>query len=219
MPRRTLHALKLPGLLLVTLPCLACAVRPAVPRHFELRSVEQRAVAALALGEFDSARPDLLWLASRCEAHENRLRALLLLAAADLDPMNGAGSARAAAMAAAAYIRSADAAEDRLPVAHALFRLAADRGALEPRGERDPTAALVELSVSCGGAGSPRSLPSVPGARVPDRVSTLESALSSRSDSLGIVTARVRALEAELARIQAILRDEVTPLSLIEDPR
>jgi hypothetical protein len=214
-----LRSLKLHGLLLVTLPCLACAVSPAVPRHFELRSVEQRAVAALALGEFDTARPDLLWLASRCEARESRLRALLLLAAADLDPTNAGGSARAAAMAAAAYIRSADVAEDRLPVAHALFRLAADRGALDPRGGRDPGAALVELSVSCAGAESPRSLPSVPGASVPERVSTLEATLSMRSDSLGVVTARVRALEAELERIQAILRDEVTPFSLIEEPR
>ena len=214
-----LRALRLPALLMAALPCVGCAVRPAVLPSFELRSIEQRAVAALAEGAYDHARADLLWLASRCDAGEHRMRALLLLAAVDLDPMNPVGSARAAAVASGAYIRSAEASPDRLPVARALFRLAADRGALDPRSEGDASVALMELAVACPGTPFPRDLPSVPPTSAPQRMSTLAAAISSQSDSLTAATARVRELEAELQRIRSILRDDLTPLSIMKAPQ
>lgn len=209
-------------LLVATVSCAACAPIPGpagespAPREApaDVGTREQRALAALAEEDFGGARRDLLWIASRCEAGEPRMRALLLLAAADLDPTNPAGSPRAAAVAAAAYLLSDDASPDRLPVARALFRLAADRGALDPGVKGDPAAALVELAVACAGdVGDPsRGLPSVPSTSLAERIGALEAALSIRSDSLSVVTHRVGALEAELRRIATILRDDALPM-------
>ena len=196
-------------------PTTAHATTATRPATVDLPTREERALAALTREDFAAARSDLLWIASRCDAGEIRTRALLLLAAGDLDPTNPAGSARAAAVAAAAYLLSDEASPDRLPVARALFRLAADRGALEPGAGADPAAALTQLAVSCASdLGDPsRSLPSVPSTSLAERIDTLESDLSSRSDSLAVVTDRVTALEAELQRIATILRDDAMPLA------
>lgn len=209
-------------LLVAALSCAACATIPGpAPGSLatrgspaDLGTREHRALTALAQEDFAAARGDLLWIASRCEAGEPRMRALLLLAAADLDPTNSGGSPRAAAVASAAYLLSDDASPDRLPVARALFRLAADRGALDPGVRGDPAAALVELAVSCASdTGDPsRGLPSVPSTSLAERIGALEEALSIRSDSLSVVNHRVGALEAELQRIASILRDDALPM-------
>ena len=213
------------GLLVAALSCAACATVGAgastLPGSAATRGApadlgtrEQRVLAALAKEDFEAARSDLLWIASRCEAGARRTQALLVLAAAELDPTNRMGSPRAAAVAAAADLQSADASADQLPVARALFRLAADRGALDSGASAEPTVALVELAVSCGGDVEPsRGLPSVPPTSLAQRIDALEAALASRSDSLAVVTTRVGTLEAELRRIASILRDDAMPLT------
>ena len=181
----------------------------------DLGTREDRVLAALAQEDFVAARRDLLWIASRCQAGARRTQALLLLSAVELDPTNRMGSPRAAAVAAAAYLQSADASPDQLPLARALFRLAADRGALDPGASGEPSVALVELGVSCAGdvRDPSKGLPSVPPTSLAERMDALEADLSIRSDSLAVVTNRVSALEAELRRIASILRDDTMPLT------
>ena len=217
-----------------------CAVGPGGVQPPEPVLREQRAAAALEREDFEGALADLVWLASRCEAGEHRLRALLLLAAAQLDPMNPAASSHVAAGAAATYILSANAPPEGLPLARALYRLAADRSGLDPaRPVGGGTSAwfahawpvwLAWLAwPSCPGAGASgpiRSLPGLPPTSTAERMSTLEATLVSRSDSLAAATARLESLtsrasalaerasvlEAELARIESILRDDAAPV-------
>ena len=228
-------------LALVALAGAGCAaLGPGAGAPPEPVAREQRAVAALDRDDFESALGDLVWLASRCEAGEHRLRALLLLAAAELDPMNPAASAHVAAGAAATYILSADAPHEGLPLARALYRLAADRSGLDPAspvggGESAWFAHAWPVWLAwlawpaCPGAGAAgpiRSLPGLPPTSTAERVSALEASLASRSDSLAAATARLESLtsratalseraadlEAELARIRSILRDDAPPL-------
>ncbi|HUF75008.1 MAG TPA: hypothetical protein VMM35_01960 [Longimicrobiales bacterium] len=233
-----MRAARSPLLVLIALATVGCALGPgAVPPEAVVRT--ERAVSALEHEDFEGALTDLVWLASRCEAGEHRLNALLLMAAAELDPMNPAASPHVAAGAAATYLLSADAAPERLPLARSLYRLAADRRGLAPERPGEEGSAqfahawpvwLAWLAwPACPGADAPRpvrSLPGVPPTSTAERMSALETSLTSRSDSLTAATARLEALtsrtsalaerasalEAELARIESILRDDVAPL-------
>jgi hypothetical protein len=228
-----------PLLALICFVATACALGTGTVQAPEPAVREQRAVAALERDDFEGALADLVWLAARCEAGEHRLRALLLLAAAELDPMNRTASSHVAAGAAATYILSPDAPSEGIPVARALYRLAADRSGLDPAhpvggGESAWFAHTWPVWLAwlawptCSGAGSSgptRRLPGLPPTSTAERMSALEANLVSRSDSLAAATARLRsldsrasalaekvsALEAELARIESILRDDSMP--------
>lgn len=202
----------------------------------------QRATAALEAGEFGAAERDLRWLAARCEAGDSGRKALLLLAASQLDTGNPYGTPYAAAELAARYLRLPDARPEDLPVARSLYRLALDLGArperpADPQSGLDDWGPLANRFEACGAASRPeyvwRSLPDPPaGSTTADRITALEDELVARTDSLLALERRVRvlsgrageldaaveritALEAEIERIRELLKRP--PLDLQPD--
>lgn len=192
----------------------------------------RRATAALEAGDFGAAERDLRWVAARCESGEHGRRALLLLAAAQLDTGNPYGSAQAAADMAARYLRLPDAPPEDLPLARALYRLALDLGA-EPVGigrartGLDDWGPLADRFEQCDGPAPRyvwRSLPDPPaGSTTAAHLAALEEELAVRTDSLAALEQRVTvlsgraseltaaveritALEAEIARIRELLK-------------
>lgn len=185
-------------------------------------SIQARmAVMALLREDFEAARPRLLHLASQCESGEHGRRAVLLLAAAELDTQNEAGSPATAAQLARSYLLLPDAPIQETVLARALYRLAADQGGLDSPG-RGPTVA--PRFDECGA--SPelefRPLPETPAETGADRMRTLEARVAAQSDSLATMTAlsdslamvrtaaeasrqRVTELEQELHRITQLL--------------
>jgi hypothetical protein len=191
----------------------ACALRTPRPDNGDPDYRARRAFDALHLDAFPVARNDLQWLASRCDAGERGRRALLLLAAAELDPQNRHGSPHRAARAAANYLLLPDAEGEHVPLARALYRLAIDRGATPADteafvGEDGPQFAGRFDTCDAEGPIDPTlSLPTTPVETNAERMRALEAkvlALRTESDSLRI---RADELEAELERISELLRE------------
>jgi len=181
------------------------------------------AVMALLREDFASARPTLLELAGRCQAGEHGRRAVLLLAAAELDTGNEAGSPHSALQLARSYLLLPNAPREEVVLARSLYRLAADLGGLEetqaatdslptdspPRGPYvaprfDGCESTPELTY--------RPLPATTAETLLDRERALETSLAARSDSLAVVRnalsasrERVTELENEIARITQLL--------------
>ncbi len=195
------------GLSLALLVSTACAGGMALGGSSEAAHRARRAAAALERDDFTAARVDLSWLASQCQAGESRRRALLLLAAADLDPASPMFSPREAARASAAYIVSPGADEDRLPVARSLYRLAVDLGGDGPYVDEGGEIAGIGPYACEGDTGDPAlSLPATPSTSpIPFR--TLEYAAAIRSDSLTALKAQADSLRSELDRITNLLRE------------
>lgn len=202
------------GLSLALLASTACAGGMALGGSTEPAQRARSAAAALERDDFTAARVDLSWLASQCQAGEHRRRALLLLAAADLDPASPMFSPREAARASAAYIVSPGADEDRLPVARSLFRLAVDLGGDGPYVDEGGEIAGIGPYACEGDAGDPAlSLPAMPSTSPTTPLQKLESAAAIRSDSLTALKAQADSLRSELDRITNLLREGLAPTS------
>jgi hypothetical protein len=182
-------------------------------------SVQSRmAVMALAREDYASARPTLLDLAGRCQSGEHGRRAVLLLAAAELDTGNEVGSPRAALQLARSYLLLPNAPREEVVLARSLYRLAADLGGLE---ETAPTADSLQTGPyvaprfdGCESAPALtfRPLPATSSETRADRERALATSLAARADSLAALRnelsasrERVTELEAELARITQLL--------------
>ena len=189
---------------------------------------ERLAVMSLLEEDFGTARPRLLDLVARCESGEHGRRALLLLAAAELDPQNEAGSPEMAARLARAYLLLPDAPREEIVLARALYRLAADLGGLEET-------AAVSVSAARGPTVAPRfdacgrpadlrfrPLPATSEQTLARRMHLLEAQLAAQADSLARLKAqsdslaiaraavdrsrqRVAELEQEIERITQLL--------------
>jgi hypothetical protein len=191
----------------------ACALGTPRPDHSDPEYRARRAFDALHLDAFPVARNDLQWLAARCEAGARGRRALLLLAAAELDPENRHGSPHRAARAAASYLLLPDADGEHVPLARALYRLAIDGGATPAdaqalAGEDGPLfAGRFDTCDADGPVDSTLSLPTTPIETSAARMQALEAsvlALRTESDSLRV---RAEQLETELERISELLRE------------
>lgn len=206
-------AMKLGVLVFVASSLSACALHAPRPDTSDPGYRARRAYDALHLDAFPVARNDLQWLAARCETGERGRRALLLLAAAELDPQNRRGSPHRAARAAASYLLLPDAEGEHVPLARALYRMAIDRGATPAdvqdfAGEDGPSFAGRFDTCDAGGAvDSTLSLPTTPVETNAARMQALEAsvlALRTESDSLRV---RAEQLETELERISELLRE------------
>jgi hypothetical protein len=210
------------GLSLALLLSTACAGGMALGGSSENAQRARRAAAALERDDFTAAHDDLSWLLSRCDAGEHRRRALLVLAAAALDPANPMFSPREAARASAAYIVSPNVDEDQLPLARSLHRLAADLGGFEGAPDLDgegESAKPVPYACAEGGTGGQRSLPASPSTGPTTRYRALEFAAAIRSDSLTALRAQADSLRSELDRITKLLREDIAPTSPDNDGR
>lgn len=229
----SLRAWSLPVALLVS-SATACA---SVRSYLRAPSPEPEtrytsAVEALDGAHFRNARADLAWLVGRCEAGRWGRRALLLLAAADLDPRNPHRSPEEAARLAGLYLRLPWAERDAAPLANSLYVLALDlspgrdrtarRGAssvtvadADPAPARDPLRVATRFE-HCDGGGTPgrsRGLPAYQGPTIAERTAELEARLAAQRDSLDRARAHIvsqdkdiAGLRADTARIHKLLR-------------
>jgi hypothetical protein len=176
------------------------------------------AVMALLREDFASARPTLLELAGRCQSGEHGRRAVLLLAAAELDTGNENGSPHTALQLSRSFLLLPNAPREEVVLARSLYRLAADLGGLDG-------AAPSADSVTVGPYVAPRfdgcdstpelayrPLPATTVETLADRERALETTLAARSDSLATLRSalsesqrRATELESELARITQLL--------------
>jgi hypothetical protein len=170
------------------------------------------AVMALLREDFAFARPTLLELAARCQAGEHGRRAVLLLAAAELDTGNEGGSPQTALQLARAYLLLPNAPREEVLLARSLYRLAANLGGLEETAPATDSLPLgVHVAPRFDGCGSAPEL-AITDETLAGRERRLEASLAARSDSLATVRSalaasrrRVEELETELARITELL--------------
>ncbi len=171
------------------------------------------AVMALAREDFDRARPRLLELASQCQTGEHGRRAVLLLAAAELDTENESGSPTTALQLARSYLLLPNAPRDEVVLARALYRVAAELGGLE---EASTENAPVIAPRFDGCDATPelgfRPMPSTTNETVADRIHALEATIAAQADSLARLSAQTGAsrrrtaeLEQQLERITQLL--------------
>lgn len=214
------------GSRLVALAGLAMACGCATgrtPGAWDPQIQARQAQTALAREDFEGAREGLVQLASQCRAGEYGRDAMLLWAAAELDPTNPSGSPRLGARLAGAYLQLPDAPEGGRVLARTLYRLAADLGGLTELPPEDdaptapPLANRFELCALETISQVPRPLPSLPLATTAARVAGLEADLTARADSVEALLgrdstqrARIAELEAELQRITELLTSGAT---------
>ena len=178
------------------------------------------AVTALAREDYASARPTLLDLAARCQSGEYGRRAVLLLAASELDTGNEAGSPQTALQLARSYLLLPDAPSEEVVLARALYRLAADLGGHEAMPGADSPAPGPRVAPRFDGCESSpdlmfHPLPSTSSETLVDREQALmdrEQALVDREQTL---VAEVAATTDSLATVRQALstsRERVTEL-------
>lgn len=200
-----------------------CSQAPPASPVGPAARVEQ-AEMALILEDFVSARTDLLQLAAGCETSDERQRALLLLAAAELDPGNPRGSTDDAARLAASYLTLPEAPLGELALARAVYRLAIDRGGAVEWSDGES----IELPAADEGDPLPRciaeaapwpvDLPVTPGLTTANRVATLREQVSVREDSLSALAYRIALQDSVIARLEAEIT-RITTLLTIAAPK
>jgi len=188
------------ALLLGSLLACGCATgAPSTPRE-SLRA----AVADLEQDDFPSARAALVEALSGCGSGEDGQRAMLLFAAAQIDPANPDGSAREAALAAARYLTLANPAPHERVLARVLYRIAVDEGGTID-GAQASSDGLPSFPAECRSTRPSAETAPLPPFRKPstaDRIRALQRQARVQADSLG-------ALEAEIQRITNLLTDGV----------
>lgn len=176
----------------------------------------ERGLAALEAEQFSEAHADLSWVYTSYADQKLGRRALLALAALELDPRNPERRLAIGAELAGRYLRMSDIPRWTEPAAEALYLLALELGGTErQKGEAEAAAARAQARARRlqAQAAPQRDLPRLPGPPVTARIRALQqerSELSGRVAELGRrVTELERELEArneELARIRKTLR-------------
>lgn len=164
------------------------------------------AVAAMEEDDFGSATEHLAVAASQCSDPSVSRRATILLAAAELDTANPAGSAREAAMLARHYLSAPDTGPEERLLARALYRLATHLETLAPASGDEGVETRATPSHPCAvaeDADPDRSAPGVGPSEAPWLLGLDGSIRASRH--------RVVELETELRRIGALLTSGTEP--------
>ncbi len=175
------------------------------------------AVMALEREDFASARPPRLELVGRCQSGEYGRRAVLLLAAAELDTGNEAGSPQAALQLARSYLLLPDAPPEEVVVARALYRMAADLGgSVEAPATSDSAPRGFHVAPRFDECDSVpdlmfRPLPSTSAETMAERERALEATVAARADSLTALKSALAASDHRVTELQSEL-DRITQL-------
>jgi hypothetical protein len=160
------------------------------------------ATGALLADDFESARAALHSLATRCSAGAHGRRAVLLLAAAELDVANANRSPAAAAWWAERYLLLPDTPREEVILARALYRLAVDYGGLEGSGAQENAAPPVASRFSaCASPPDPVDRDRVPTPPEQTHASSMRRLRRALQES----QAQVLHLENEIRRIGQLL--------------
>lgn len=205
MTRATVVGLAVIGVS-ASLGCAGSTASSPAPLSSAARLSE--AVAAEEADDFARARPHLVTLASQCRDPEVARRAILLLAAAELDTANREGSALRAALLAERFLGLPGASPEELLLARTLYRLATHLQTLAPArrtesGSAPREAVAPEECSASGEAGSASTVHGLGDAEAPWLLGLDASVRASRQ--------RIAELEAEMRRIDELLTSGAAP--------
>lgn len=177
-------------------------------------------VRALEEGEFDAASESLWRLASWCESGSYGRRALLVLAAATLDPRHRGSDPGEAARLAARYLQLPRVLPEERIVAETLYLMALARGGAVPGAQasaaggeegREPALRFSDCDAPGGGAtvAGSEPLPELPIPPAPELVRRARAERDALRARVGELETANGELQAELDRIRSILRQGV----------
>ena len=187
--RGSLWAVAIAGLL------VGCATVKAPLESSEEKRFED-ALAALARGDYRSAHEGFSWVAQNDRDDDHGRRALLILAALELDPRNPERRIGSGTDVAASYLALADRPAWTNPLAQTLYLLGLELGAAEERVEKAEREA--ERAAS--------RLPSLPGPSVSARIRTIEQERERLSKRVESLEKQLSDKEQELERIKKTIR-------------
>lgn len=153
-------------------------------------------VKSLAAGDYEAARTQLDWVAQHYAVKTVGQRALLILAAIEMDPRNPTRRLDAGADKAAAFLRLPE--RDRWvdPVAQTLYLQAIELG-----DARDSVEKVVAAQ-----AQRARELPKLPGPTVTARIKTVEQDRDRLAKRVAALEAQLADKDRELERIRKTIR-------------
>ena len=188
MKRGSIWAVAVAGLL------VGCATLKA---PLESRGEErfEQALGALTRGDYRTAHEGFSWVAQN-DDDEDGQRALLILAALELDPRNPERRIAAGADVAASYLSLGEKPVWTNPVAQTLYLLGLELGAAEERVEK------AEREAERAAA----RLPSLPGPTVSARIRTIEQERETLKKRVTDLEKQLSEKEQELERIKKTIR-------------
>jgi hypothetical protein len=152
-------------------------------------------VRALASGDYATAHKDLAWVAEHYPDKDEGQRALLILAALEMDPRNPARRAEVGADLAATFLRLPERDSWVDPVAQTMYLLGLELGAAEERAQRAERAAEAQ-----------RELPKLPGPTVSARIKSIEQERDRLQVRVTSLEEQVGGLQRELERIRKTIK-------------
>lgn len=189
MKRGSIWAVAMAGLL------TGCATLKA---PFESRGEErlEQGLEALARSDYRAAQEHLRWVVQNDGSDQHGQRALLVLAALEMDPRNPARRIGAGADLAANYLGLAEKPSWTQPIAQTLYLLSLELGAAEERAERAERAAERAQA----------RLPALPGPTVTARLRAVEQERDRLRNRVDTLEKELEAKEQELERIKKTIR-------------
>lgn len=148
-------------------------------------------VRALAAGDYAKAHTELRWVAQHHANEDPGQRAVLILAAVELDPRNPARRPEVGADLAAAYLRLPDRDDWLDGIAQSLYLVGLELSGVEERIER---------------AEAQRPLPKLPGPTVSARIRNVEQERDRLSKRVTALEAELAEKERELQRIRKTIK-------------
>ena len=152
-------------------------------------------IKALAEGNYSAAHRDLAWVAERFAHEDAGQRAVLVLAAMELDPRNPARRPDAGSDLAGTFLQLPDRDGWIDPVAQTLYLLGLELGAAEERAQRAERA--VELQ---------RQLPTLPGPSVTARIRAVEQERDRLARQVTALEEKLAEMDRELERIRKTIK-------------
>ena len=154
------------------------------------------ALAALARGDYRSAHEGFSWVAQNERDDDHGRRALLILAALELDPRNPERRIASGTDVAASYLALTERPAWTNPLAQTMYLLGLELGAAEERVEK------AEREAERASA----RLPSLPGPSVSARIRTIEQERDRLTKRVETLEKQLSDKEQELERIKKTIR-------------
>lgn len=183
--RGSIWAVSLTGLL------MGCATLTA-PLESRAEKRFDQGLEALAGGDYRLAHERLSWVVRHYGHEKYGHRAILTLAAMEMDPRNPTRRVPIGTDLAATYLRLPDKASWTRPVAQTLYLLGLELGAVEERVER------AEREAS--------RLPALPGPSVSARIKTIEQERDRLARRIDVLEKQLSEKDQELQRIRKTIR-------------
>ncbi len=153
-------------------------------------------IQALSNGDYNTARTDLTWVAQHYASDDEGQRALLILAALEMDPRNPTRRTDVGADLAASFLRLPERDTWVDPVAQTLYLLDLELGAAEQRAE----AAEAEQQRR------QRELPKLPGPSVSARLRDVQAERDQLAKKVSTLEDQLADKERELERIRKTIK-------------